>query len=101
MTDRREQGIQIAKKLYPMYCEHFRGAFCEACAPGVIEKAIEAAVAEAVKAERERCLRILVHAECTCPNGIESHDRHCPQLHGLKFANAVRRAEALVSEESQ
>lgn len=29
---------KLASKLFPMYCPHFNGAFCEACAPVEIEK---------------------------------------------------------------
>lgn len=37
---------ELAKKLYPMYCQHFNGAFCDICAPELIATALRQRDAE-------------------------------------------------------
>ena len=44
---------ETAEKLYPMYCQHFNGHFCDACAPAAILTALQHVQRETREADAE------------------------------------------------
>ena len=49
----REAAERLPRQLFPLYCEHWRGHFCEICSVGIIERTFLAPMQKAQADERE------------------------------------------------